>query len=44
MNPISVWLGFCAIFQAAKAWDKRLARRKAQFDAFMKKVFPNQGG
>jgi hypothetical protein len=39
MNPMGAWWLFAAIFKAARGWDKRLARRRAQFDAFMRKVF-----
>lgn len=42
MNPLSAWLTFVAIFQAARAWDKRLAKRRAQFASFMRKVFTSE--
>jgi hypothetical protein len=42
MNPLSTWLFFVGIFQAARLWDKRLAKRRAQFASFMRKVFTSQ--
>lgn len=38
-NPMGVWWLFAGLVKGAKAWDRRLARRRAQFDSFMRKVF-----